>query len=103
MKKILPWLYIFSGLADLTFTLYGVNLTSSGMEINPVAHNILLNHGFVGLSIFKLVGTGFVLALCRVLAHKEWNKPWAKHLDTPILLLGSAVSLIGAWSWMCVF
>jgi len=103
MRKCLSILYISSNLLDLSFTVYGVSLTSSGMEANAVARGILLSHGFPGLSIFKLAGVAFILALCSVLTRREWSKPWGKHLDIPVLLIGSVVSLVGAWSWVCVF
>jgi len=103
MRKYLSILYILSNLADLSFTAYGVSLTDSGMEANAVARGILISHGFSGLSIFKLAGVAFILVLCSVLTHVKWDRPWVKHLDMPILLVGSLVSLVGAWSWICVF
>jgi len=103
VRKYLSILYILSNLLDLSFTTYGISLTDSGMEANTVARNILLSHGFYGLSMFKLAGTAFILVLCAVLTRREWSRPWGKHLDIPVLLIGSIVSLVGAWSWICVF
>jgi len=103
MRRYLGVLYVLANLLDLSLTIHGVRLTSAGMEVNLVARGILLSHGFAGLSTFKLAGVAFILVLCTVLAHREWSKPWGKHLDLPVLLAGSMVSLIGAWSWICVF
>jgi len=103
MKKYLYMLYVLTNLLDLGFTTYGVSLTGPGLEANPVARDILLSQGVTGLSLFKLGGVAFVLAWCAMIVRIKWGKPWGKHLDTPILLAGVCVSLVGAWSWVCVF
>ena len=97
MRRLFSTLYILSNLLDLSFTIYGITLTGPGMEVNLVAQGILLSHGFAGLSIFKLAGVTLVLVIAAMLARK------VKYLDIPVLLVGSLVSLVGAYSWLCVF
>ena len=104
MRKYMSMLYILSNLLDLSFTVYGVNLTGIGMETNPIAQDVILSHGFTGLSIFKLAGMAFTLVLCAILVRVRWEDLWVNRYVPPlILLVGSIVSLVGAWSWICVF
>lgn len=102
MNKLLAAIYILASVADYSITVWGIVLTSFEMEANGIAQEILINHGFVGLSIYKFGGVLFVLAVMVKLASTNWNRPWIRHTVPILLLLGIVVSLIGVWSWLPV-
>ena len=104
MRKFFSVLYILSNLVDLSFTIHGVTLTGPLKEKNPIARAILLNHGTVGLSVFKLGWAAVAVILIATIAQMEWEDRWvSRYIPTLLLLLGSLVSLAGAWSWIDVF
>lgn len=100
MNKLLAILYILANVADYGFTVYGVSVTSFEKEVNKIAQDILMNHGISGLFVYKFGGVVFVLLILTVLIRVNWDKPWVKHMVPVLLLLGIAISLIGAWGWL---
>jgi len=71
--------------------------------MNLYARGIIMDHGLFGLAMLKLVGIVITLVISTILATVNWPSSWVKHTAIFVLLVGSAVSLVGAWSWICVF
>ena len=104
MRKLLYTLYVLSNLADLIFTICGVELTGPGKEANPVARSVLLGYGATGLSVFKLMGMVVILILITILAHIKWDDLCVnKYMPNLLLFLGILISSVGVWSWLGIF
>lgn len=102
MNKLLTMLYVLANGADFGFTVWGISLTSVEVEVNPIAHSILVNHGISGLFVFKFGGMVFALAVIAVLIRMVRNEPRMRYIAPAIFLYGIVVSLIGVWSWIPV-
>ena len=98
MAKKQMALFVVASVADLAATLWGTALTGYGSEYNPIARAILVAGGPLGLGVYKLGGVCVVLVLIALLAGHR--KTWVRLTASLLLLLGTAVAAIGAWSWL---
>lgn len=100
MVKIQIILYIIASVADLAVTLLGVAWFGYGTELNPIARDILVTRGPLGLSAFKISGVCLVIVLVVILARDD--RAWVRLMARLLLLLGALVAALGAWSWLPV-
>ena len=100
MRKLLCIIYVCANIADFGFTVYGVLATSLKAEVNPIARGILVNNGIRGLSIYKFGGVLFVLVILALLTRIGRVCSWVRYTVPILLLLGIAVGMLGAWSWL---
>lgn len=100
MNKLLAVVYVLANVADFGFTIHGVALTSFETESNPIARDILMGHGTSGLLLYKFGGVLFVLIMTVLLTRLDRISPWIGYIVPILFLLGIAISLLGAWSWI---
>lgn len=63
----------FIVLSTLDLLLTSLILHLGGRELNPVAHQVLMQWDLMGLSIFKFMMVGLVLCLCEAIGRLRWS------------------------------
>lgn len=100
MAKKQAVFFVVASVADLVITLWGTARVGYAREFNPIARDILVAGGPLGLSVFKLSGVALVLVLLTWLSRD--SRTWVKRAVRLLFLLGALVAGAGVWSWLPV-